>query len=73
MRAKRMLHTPAAVVEPRPRVGQAHRLKSIEIVDRALEADRRRMDARRPTETPVRAFEADNADLATVSSSRSAM
>src|SRR5262249_60765981 len=41
--AERMAHAPEAEVEPRARIGQAHRLYAVEIVQRALETNRRRM------------------------------
>src|SRR5262249_61685689 len=41
--AERTAHVPEAEVEPRARIGQAHRLYAVEIVQRALETNRRRM------------------------------
>ena len=42
-RAERMRHAPEAEIEPGPRVGQADGLEAVEIADRALQPDRRRM------------------------------
>src|SRR5262245_8867095 len=40
---ERMLHVPEAEVEPRPGIGQAHRLDAVEVAQRALQPDRGRV------------------------------
>ena len=40
LRAERMLHVPAAEIEPRPAIGRADRLVAIETVDGTLQPDR---------------------------------
>src|SRR6185312_2164035 len=49
--AERRGYAPASVIEPRPGVGRALRLQAEEILDRALEADRRRMNPAERRET----------------------
>ena len=70
VRAKRMRDVPAAVVEPGPRGPAAPSAASpIEIVDRALEPDGRRMQRADGGKAAVRASERDDGDLAGRSSS----
>ena len=57
-------YRPAAMVEPRARIGRTFGLEAEEVADRAFEADRRwmqRADRRKP---PVRTFEAQHGEFA---------
>ena len=56
---QRRAHTPAAVVEPGPRIGRALRLEPVEIADGALQAQSRRMRLRHRWEPPARTGQAD--------------
>ncbi len=62
-RAERMFDAPKAEVEPAPRVGQPHRLEAVEIADRALQADRRRVQRPNRRKPAVPAFEGQHRDL----------
>ena len=54
LRRERRAHAPGVVIEPGPRVGRSGRDKPVEIADRALGADRRRMMAADGREAAVR-------------------
>src|ERR1700733_5698274 len=59
-RAERILNIPKTEIEPRPCVGRAERLQSIEAVNGALESDRRRMQRTDRRKGFLRTFEADD-------------
>ena len=57
-----MADLPATMIEPGPPVGRAFRLEPVEILDRTLQADRRRMQAPHGREAALRTGERDDSD-----------
>ncbi len=60
--AERAAEAPAAVIQPRPRVGQAGGLEPEQVLRRALEPDRGRMQLAHGREPPVGTRQAQDAD-----------
>ena len=63
VRAQRLAHAPAAVIEPAARVGRALGLQPVKIADRPLQPQGRRVRGGDGREAPLRAGQADDEQL----------
>src|SRR5437667_5446236 len=62
--SKRVLHTKAVMIEPRPTVSKVKRLQPVEVLDRAFKANRGRMRLSDRRKLAVPAFDRHDDDLA---------